>query len=68
MKVPRRPAARRVGPWHTGQTRRRRDVAFDDKRPAWDGSTSDLAQFKLDKEEQEVRAAGGISFDTSLFF
>lgn len=59
MKVPRRPAsgpARRVG--HPGV--RRRNIVFDDQRPAWDSSTSDLAQFKLDKEELEVRAAFGL--------
>ena len=37
---------------------RRRNVVFDDQRPAWDSSTSDLAQFKLDKDELEVSSSG----------
>ena len=41
-----------------GFSRRRRNVVFDDQRPAWDSSTSDLAQFKLDKEELEVSSSG----------
>jgi hypothetical protein len=59
MKVPRRPGsapARRVSGSGAGGSGRRR-IAFDDARPAWDGTSTDLAQFKLDKQEQEVRPA-----------
>ena len=51
---PRRPGATSL-PERVGVAPRRRKVQFDDQRPGWDFTTSDIGKFKLTPEQVEVR-------------
>ena len=52
---PRRPGATSL-PERVGVAPRRRKVQFDDQRPGWDFTSSDIGKFKLTPEQVEVRA------------
>jgi hypothetical protein len=55
MKVPRRPPHPLLGRPGEPRQRRTRHITFDDQRPGWDDTTSDLKKWKLSSDEVEVR-------------
>ncbi|EEH52308.1 uncharacterized protein MICPUCDRAFT_42647 [Micromonas pusilla CCMP1545] len=57
MKVPRRPPHPLLGRPGEPRQRRTRHITFDDQRPGWDDTTSDLKKWKLSSDEVEAKKA-----------